>query len=105
MKVCFIILGIFFCSHYVFALQQDSQYYVSTDSNSTVDCGTQENPCATLESALEIACSSTINGSVPIIWVESGYYPTANLTISCDIVITYLSLYWCICKRNSYTPF
>ena len=103
MKVCLIILGIFLCSH-VFASQQEPLYYVSADSSSSVDCGTQENPCDSIESALNIACGIT-NGSIPIIMVEAGYYPTVNLTIICDIVITYISFYcyFFFCYSNAHS--
>lgn len=57
-------------------------FYVSVNSNSTTNCGTESNPCSTIQAGITAACGS---GTTSTIWVGPGTYVTqSNITWTCS---------------------
>ena len=77
----FCVLGVLFVMKAL--LVDGGEVYVSWESQSTVNCGDSNNPCATIQSGIEIGCASS-PGNVTVL-VEPGNYTESQIKISCSL--------------------
>ena len=61
-------------------------YYVSNNSTNIFECSIN-NPCGSIQNAIETACSNTTTSNNITIWVQNGIYEQETIKILCPLSI------------------